>query len=66
MKEKIFLIEQWKIFSTSFSGFIQTPENNYIFLENDLLENIFQKRHIFREMNGAFISLSFFFFWFSW
>jgi len=53
MKENIFLIDQQKIFFTSFSIFIRILENNYIFLDNDFLKNIFQKCYIFRKTNEA-------------
>ena len=37
----------WKKYSISFSDLSQTPENIIIFLENDFLENIFQKCYSF-------------------
>lgn len=49
----IFHTKRKKIFSNWFSNFSQTQKNITIFLENDLLENIFQKRDIFCKIDKA-------------
>ena len=55
--ENQLLAKRRKLFSSSFLSINQTPENIVIFLENDFLENVFPQEAIFRETNGAWVTV---------